>query len=237
MKRTGIGLVVALAACSPALAQNISENFDSFAALPGKGWAFQNNSQPLGISGWFQGNPGVFASHMGADDSYLGANFNNTGAMQGGGTISNWAITPTRTYRNGDTVSFWSRAIDQAFPDRLEVRLSTNGASTDVGADATSVGDFSTLLLSINPALSANTYPVVWTRYDITISGLAGDLLGRLAFRYFVTNSGPSGSNGNYIGIDTLDILGRPSIIPLPAAGAMGFAGIGLLASRRRRSL
>ncbi len=235
MKRTGIAIIALLAACSPAIAQNISENFDDIGTLPGKGWASFNQSQPLGATNWFQGNPSVFPAQQGAPNSYIGANFNNTQGATG--TISNWLVTPTRTYRNGDTISFWSRSIDQAsFPDRLEVRLSTNGASIDAGSDATSVGDFSTLLLSINPSLNFSTYPDEWTRFEVIISGLAGDALGRVAFRYFVTDAGPLGDNSNYIGIDTVDIMGV-NLIPLPTAGAMGFAGIGLLASRRRRSI
>ena len=39
------------------------------------------------------------------------------------------------------------------FADRLELRLSTNGASTNVGTTTTSVGDFTTLLLTVNPLL------------------------------------------------------------------------------------
>lgn len=71
-----------------------------------------------------------------------------------------------------------------------------------MGANSAAVGDFTTLLLSINPTLVTNVYPQVWTQYTITIAGLPAPTSGRLAFRYFVTNGGPTGSNSDYIGID-----------------------------------
>ena len=184
-------------------AQAITEGFDDITTLPTKGWVLTNRSQPLGTTGWFQGNPTTFPAQSGATNSYIGANFNNTTGATG--VISNWLITPNRTFSNGDTISFYTRIPDSAteFPDRLEVRLSTNGASTDVGTTATSVGDFTTLLLSINPNLQTGVYPKAWTQFTITISGLAAPTSGRIAFRYFVTGAGPSGDNSNYIGIDT----------------------------------
>ncbi|HEY0977471.1 MAG TPA: putative Ig domain-containing protein, partial [Flavobacteriales bacterium] len=95
---------------------------------------------------------------------------------------------------------------------RLEVRLSTNGASTNVGSSATATGDFTTLLLSINPTLVTNVYPQVWTQYTITLSGLPAPTSGRMAFRYFVTNGGPVGSNSDYIGID--NVVYTPYVCP-----------------------
>ena len=58
------------------------------------------------------------------------------------------------------------------FPDRLQVRISTNGASTNVGSTATGVGDFTTLLLDINLNYTTNGYPNVWTQFTVTLSGL-----------------------------------------------------------------
>lgn len=190
-----------------ALGQNISEGFDTVSSNTGTplpGWVSINNSSPPGSTQWFQGNPDVFASHMGEPNSYIGANFNATQATN---TISLWLISPQRTYNNGDVVKFWTRTVEKSlYPDRLQVRLSTNGNSTNVGGTATSVGDFTNLLLDINPALEPGGYPELWTEETITISGLGGPTNGRLAFRYFVTDGGPTGANSNYFGIDTLTI-------------------------------
>ena len=57
-------------------------------------------------------------------------------------------------------MSFYTRTVDApTFPDRLQVRMSTNGASSNVGTTATDVGDFTALLLDINP-----TYTTTATR-------------------------------------------------------------------------
>lgn len=186
-------------------AQAITENFDDITTLSGSGWSMKNNSSSIGLSvNWFQGNAlsigGPFNAYNGSDNSYIGANYN---FVAGAGTINGWLLTPNRTFRNGDVVSFYTRKpLGQDHPDRLEVRLSGNGASTNVGSTATSVGDFTTLLLSVNPELTTGVYPTTWTKYSITISGLSAPTSGRLAFRYFVTNGGPSGANSDYIGID-----------------------------------
>ena len=180
---------------------DFSEGFDDILLLPPLGWALINNSNPVGTTGWFQGSPGVFAAHSGDPDSYIGANFNNTAGV---GTISNWLLTPEISMSDGDVITFWTRtATNSIWADRLQLRLSTNGNSTDVGTLATDVGDFSTLLLDINPTLIGNGYPQTWTQYSVTLSGIGEDVDGRIAFRYFVTNGGPAGDNSNYIGIDT----------------------------------
>lgn len=190
---------VSLVGANSANAQAITEDFADVTALPAAGWVQTNHSNPVGTTVWFQGNSSVFPSQAGAATAYVGANFNSTG---GAGTISNWLFVPTRTLNNGDVFTFWTRSVSTTFPDRMQVRLSTNGSSTNIGTTENDVGDFTNLLLDINPTLS-DQYPIVWTQYTITISGLAGPTSGRLAFRYFVVDGGPSGNNSNYIGVDT----------------------------------
>jgi hypothetical protein len=192
------------AAATPAF----NEGFEDITTLPGKGWFIQNNSAPPGLGSWFQGNPTVFPAQAGPANSYIAVNFDSS---TGSNTISNWLLTPTIEFRNGDIITFYTRTTaTAAFADRLQVRLSTNGASTNVGTDPTGVGDFTTLLLDINPTyVSGPTggYPVGWTQYTIRISGLSAPTNGRLAFRYFVENGGPDGNNSNYIGIDTFSYI------------------------------
>jgi bacillolysin len=188
-------------ACPPVL----SENFDNITTLVPGGWFMQNNSTTIGLSGWFQGNPASFAAHSGATSSYIGANFQNT---TGANTISNWLLTPELTLSNGGVLTFYTRTVNEPeFPDRLQVRLSTNGSSTNVGTGPTGIGDFTTLLLDINPTYTTSDYPNTWTQFEVAISGLGGPTSGRLAFRYFVENGGPSGSRSDYIGIDSLSYV------------------------------
>lgn len=179
----------------------ITEGFDDITVLPG--WFMQNNSSPIGVTNWFQGNPGVFPAHSGATDSYIGANFNNTAGV---GTISNWLLTPELDLSAIDTLSFWTRQpTASTFPDRLQVRYSTAGASTDVGTLATDVGDFTNLALDINPTLTVGTYPDVFTQFTLDNTDIVSGTTGRVAFRYFVTNAGPNGANSDFIGIDTFE--------------------------------
>lgn len=194
-------------------AQAYTENFDDITTLAGNGWVTTNASVPVGSTGWFQGTNvaagGPFDAYNGAANAYIGANYNNTGNT---GTISNWLMHPNRTLRNGDVLTFYTRkASPDTYADRLEVRLSTNGASTNVGS-GTAVGDYTTLLLSINPNLVLGVYPTVWTQYTVTMSGLPAPTSGRMAFRYFVTGAGLSGTNSDYIGID--NVVYTPYVCP-----------------------
>src|SRR5262245_42717951 len=82
--------------------------------------------------------------------------------------------------------------------------MSTNGTSGNVGTLPTDVGDFTTLLLDINPTYTSTGYPGDWSYFFVTVSGVGTTgVKGRLAFRYFVESGGPDGANSDYIGIDS----------------------------------
>ncbi len=231
MKKTfQIALVAIFCAATSFAHADFTEGFDVVVPLP-TGWAQQNLSFTPS-TGYFQGNPAVFAAQAGATNAYAGVNFQSIGA--GAGQISNWLFAPQTNMNNGDTFSFWTRTVDTVnFPDRLEVRLSTNGASVDAGATTTSVGDFTTLLATINPGLTTTGYPSVWTQFTITLSGLSGPSNGRFAFRYEVPDGGPAGANSDYIGIDTVQFL---QAIPEPSSAiAIACAGTFACLIRRRR--
>ena len=193
----------------------VNETFTTAIPLPA-GWASQNLSSPVGSTGWFQGNTGVFPGNT--PPGYIGANFNNT---TGTNTISNWLFMPNVTLKNGDVMRFFTRRIASPFPDRLQVRMSTNGASVNAGASNTSVGDFTTLLLDINPTYTGTGYPTAWTQFTTTLSGLpAAGISGRLAFRYFVESGGPTGANSDYIGIDDVVYSTSGILTPTTCTGS-----------------
>lgn len=220
------------AAVSPfAPLATITESFD---VVPGTdpnkcpaGWICSNVSATLGSTNWFQGNPAVFAAQAGA--GYIGANFNNT---TGTNTISNWLITPVMQFGAGSELRFWARTTTTInYADRLEIRASTGGSSN--GGTPTSTGDFSILLGTINPsevtatgtcgvpagAPNAGGFPNVWCEYLLTnANGIPNSGSGRIAFRYFVNNGGPTGANSNYIGIDTFSFV--EGALPLPITSA-----------------
>ncbi len=208
----------------------IDEGFDDIRNLTG--WVLINHSQPLGAVDWFQGNDEVFPAFDGASTAYIAANFNNGGDLA---TISNWLLTPEVLLHDG-TLTFYTRTMQASAPltaigtssgvcstgpsaDRLQVRMSTNGASTNIGTTALDVGDFTNLLLDINPTYTIGGYPEAWTQFTVNISGVPTGATGRLAFRYFVENGGPLGDNSNYIGIDRAVYTGPcgpPRATPTP---------------------
>lgn len=185
-------------ACVP-----LVEDFNDITTLVPNGWVRTNNSQPVGPTAWFQGNINLFQAQSGPPDSYIAANFLNG---NGTATLSNWLLTPAINLQNGAQFTFYTRVFENPsdFPDRLQVRYSLNGTSSNVGATATDVGDFTTLLLDINPNYLPSGYPDTWMQFTVTVSGVGAPTLGRLAFRYFVENGGPTGTRSDYIGIDTV---------------------------------
>jgi hypothetical protein len=198
-----------------------SEGFNDISTLVASGWVMTNNSVPAGITSWFQGNGAIFNSHSGAPDSYIAANFDNAAF---GGNISNWLISPMVLLTNGDILTFYARTEDPTFNDMLEVRLSQNGASSNVGGTATSVGDFTTLMIpAINPLPGG-----AWGVFNATVSGLGAPVLGRFAFRYVVTDTSV---NGDYIGIDTVsdftaDLVPEPGTVGLSLAAVIFMIGL-----------
>ncbi|MEI6766069.1 MAG: choice-of-anchor J domain-containing protein [Bacteroidota bacterium] len=234
-KKTRLSLVMAMIIMAmfnltQVKAQGFTENFDAISNLTVGGWAMVNASVPVGTTTWSQGpsvsGGGPFDAYNGAADAYISANYNSTGTT---GTISTWLLTPNLTLKNGDVLTFYTRKPSpDSYADRLEIRMSANGASTDVGTGLT-VGDFSTLLLSVNPTLVLGVYPTTWTQFTVTVSGLSAPTSGRLAFRYFVTSGGSSGSNSDFIGLD--NVVYTPYVCPaftLTSGGSLtgGAAGV-----------
>ena len=202
---------VCLLSFGSTFSQAINEGFSNVAGLTAAGWNQQNLSTPIGSNpNWVQGDPVnmPFSANSLPANSYIAVNYNS---VAGAATISNWLISPMLNLNNGDVITFYTRGTGSVYADNLQVRLSTNGSSTNVGASNISVGDFSNLLLEINPTLNAALYPVIWTQYTITISGLASPTTGRIAFRYYVPNGGPTGLNSDLIGIDDFVYTPVPS--------------------------
>ena len=136
----------------------ISEDFTSPFSAAASGWVRTNNSaSPNGT--WAQGTGTVFAAFNGGANDYYSVNFASTSASTPA-TISNWLITPSVTLQNGGVLQFATRTTSNpaSFPDRLEGYMST-GTGANVGTTPTSLGTFSTLLVSVNPSLTTTGYP------------------------------------------------------------------------------
>lgn len=236
-----------------AWAFNYQQNFETWASAqtPPSGWAIAYNNSPNGDQPqWFQGNAGGYAfdAQSGTPNSFAAAMYNATvsNLPAPGGVISTWIFTPELVFNNGDTVSFWTisatPSTETYFQDSMEARLSTNGASTNIGSTSSDVGDFSTLLQSVNSDYIVNPgqYPDTWAQYNVTISGLAGPTNGRIGFRYYMTGvtNDPATTQANYIGLDTFATSASIPPPPVPEPSSLALIGIGLagLAYRRHRS-
>ena len=201
----------------------------AFTDFTSPGWLTQNDSDTAGSAGWFKGDNSIFAPGPGTAGSYIAADYSSSG----GNTISNWLLTPPVTLQNGARLTFYTRTVDSPqHPDRLQVRLSLNGDSTNVGAMPADAGDFSTVLLDINPTYTLTDYPTFWTQYSVTLSGITSPTTGRFAFRYFVENGGAAASatNADYIGIDAVQFSCSPSVTisasaSPPSAGSVSGTG------------
>lgn len=183
-------------------AQSFIENFSNVDSLFLNGWVQQNNSSPAGSGGWQQ-DFGNFTAPFPPNNSSIVVGYTSIVSGQAG-DISNWLITPTINFTTGDSIIFYTISYQNgAYADRLEVRLNKNN-TTDVGFTTTSVGDFDSLLFTINPTLTTTggAYPMIWTRYACKIDGVSPATPCRIGLRYFVTDGGQAGTNGSTIGID-----------------------------------
>ena len=158
--------------------------------------------------------------HLGGANSFALVNFLSTSStLATGAIISNWLITPIITVENGDVISFYSRlgkipgSTGAGFPDRLQLRMSLDGAfSIDPSTGPADVGTYTNLLVDINPTLITGVYPQVWTQYSYTVEGLSAPTDVKIGFRYFVEDGGANGPKSDIVGIDTFSV-DRPALL------------------------
>ncbi|MBM7845065.1 choice-of-anchor J domain-containing protein [Herpetosiphon giganteus] len=217
------GLVQPQAPTAPTAPTVLNENFDSFSAALADGWVVVNGSEPRNDNVnqhivWKQGKSNgydYFDSHSGNENSYAASSW-RASTSDNDAIVSNWLLTPPLVLENGKTVTFWTRAADcLANPDRLDIRFSTAGTSTNV-ASGNNTGNFTNLLGRINPDLDAandpdgsDGYPcTAWSQFTYTISGVNQPTVGRIGFRHYVVDTI---DNGNYLAIDDFSYSGDVS--------------------------
>lgn len=201
---------------------------------------FQNpfNAAPVAVGA----QSPVPNGQAGGGNSFALVNFAcTTSTAATGATISNWLISPTITVNNGDVITFYTRigknttANNASFADRLQLRMSTNGDfSVAPTGGPENVGDYSEILVDVNPDLDLVSYPSTWTQYSYTVEGLAAETSVKFAFRYYVTDGGPAGNNSDIIGVDTFAVdrplstdaffRGNFTVSPNPASNVLNIA-------------
>jgi|tagenome__1003787_1003787.scaffolds.fasta_scaffold18322878_1 hypothetical protein len=103
--------------------------------------------------------------------------------------------------------------------DNIDQQLLPALQQTLRATDST-VGDFSILLLSLNPGLSASGYPNGWTFETVSLAPYSGLSSGRMAFRYYVSDTS---ANGDYVGLENVLLT---SNVPEPGSGALLASGV-----------
>ncbi len=164
------------------------------ASLKVRGYKVYNRgTSPQGTSAtWFQGNPAFFNAYEGPTTGYVACNFRVASSVS---TIDSWLVTPKMTVFVGDTLSFYSRSKDNStYPDSFRVMYSAAGDSvpeavwTELGRFKVSTSGW-VLRKFVAPATGGNA---------------------RFAIRYRIANAGPGGTNGEYSGIDLIQVTRGP---------------------------
>jgi len=153
-----VGLAVALCSGGAWAQANFSEGFDNNgpvnagqygpANLIASRWTFRMQSSPASLEAFYDGYLGPGWPTPQAGTGYLAADaVMSVGAS---GPVSHWAILPAVSNQvAGDTVTLHLQRLG-ALPAKLEVRYSPS-AGTSTGSGPFAVGDFTELLINIDP--------------------------------------------------------------------------------------
>jgi hypothetical protein len=194
---------------APPITTSYTEDFEDYYAVTTKGWMFGEYSQAdtTGTTAWSTGSYGAIGKGDSTwygftpygDYSYPGAYaYSYDPAMYSSLSISSWMLTPILTVKDSDRVSFYTRGDTTGiYTNRMEVRLNKTGSS-NVGHELNSVGDFTTVLMDINPTQAPGGYPTTWKKYEYIFTGINGKMDIRIGFRHYVMH--PVNARG--IGID-----------------------------------
>lgn len=212
MKSLAAGASFCLALNAQAGPIVLSEGFEESDGAPG--WMVNNLSADPNES-WFFGNTGVFSAQAGSANSYFAANY----LAANSGAINSWLISPLFDLHSGGQLSFWTRSAG-TLPDSLTVLFSASGSLDP--------DDF-TEMLQINAGELDDGYPRDWTQFNVDFAGAGGQ--GRFAFAYRVSDVLVA---GDYIGIDSVQIVASSASVPEP--GVLALAGLALLLGTGRRA-
>jgi glycine/D-amino acid oxidase-like deaminating enzyme len=150
----------------------------------------RNNSNPVGPTGWFQGDPDDVPAWSGEPDSYVSADADSASGKFP--VLSNWLITPEIDFGpnqfGAHFFGFYVRALAGGV-NRIVVRLCVEEPGTACvapGPESGDLGGFQTVLADINPDQTEQGFPLDWTGYDLApADGLPVIGRGRIAFHYY----------------------------------------------------
>jgi len=190
--------------------QSFVQSFDDEAAALAQGWEFKNLSDTAqGEWNFATETPNGFTPVDGTGLLY--SDYSASGIYTG--LISNWAISPRLLVQNGDKISFYTVShgsigygANGSYGDRLQLRLNVFNGSDSIATSSSDLGHFTTPLIDVNPLYKTTgpgDFPITWTKYEATITGLNKPDSARFALRYFVEVNG--GANGDELAIDKVE--------------------------------
>jgi hypothetical protein len=204
-------LAVTLPATAPPdslISTSFIEEFQDVPALYLRGWISENNpqgtSQP-NLEDWYQGAPQTTdksGNHYGypAYSYYLNKDEYIFSPGIPDGSFSSWLITPILSVKNGDKISFYAYGENNYHVDNLQLLMSQS-ASYTIGDSVNSIGNFKALLnIPVQP--NAGSFPLGWTKFEYTFSGISGNMKTRIAFRHYIMAQIDPGVTSGGIGID-----------------------------------
>ena len=229
---TTIASIIVAALALPLQAQTTlySQNFENMGNVPiggwgpqgliNQGWIFRNQSSPLGPVAWVSGCcwAGIIDPLSGT--GYLAAYQDSAAGSPA--QYNAWAIVPAvPDQQAGDILTIYTSSSDTYWwiSAHLEVRYSSTGG-TSTGNTSTSVGDFTTTLLSVSPMPNYNEGLYNgWTKWEVALPGP-----GRIALRQM-------GIESLYFGVEDLSVVrpggGTPQALPENFEDLAGICGEG----------
>ncbi len=166
---------------------------NSIAGLNARGYVtYFRGSGPVGIlPEWFQGDGAAIPSYNGPDTGYVASSFNS---VQNSDDMDNWLVLPAQNVVAGDSFTFYATAFQgDIYLDSLKVMYNATGATLPEDVNWVQLDNFWVDTLG------------AWLRHGYEVP--ATSATGVFAIRHAVVNSGPLGSNGDYVGIDQIDIF------------------------------
>ncbi len=195
-------------------AQAFVQEFDDSSAVKTQGWKWKSNSKVLDPTAraWYLSSGGTSAVTSQSGSDCFQSSFETCLSTSSTDTISNWLMSPVVNLYNGSSIVFYTtkEGGNTAYPDNMQVRLSTSGTAQVTGSQANSTAPFNTVLLDINPSLTTSNYPLGWTQYSLTLSGITGTVQGRFAFWHIVPDVN---TNGTYIDIDSVAYISGGGVL------------------------
>ncbi len=146
---------------------------------------------------WIQGDTSYYYAFNGSDSSYVSSSFLS---VVDSNDIDNWLVLPQFPITAGNVFSFYSRTeIGTSYLDTIRVMYNPSGATLPEDLNWVELSRF-----QVDTASS-------WLLHSFAAP--TSSATGVFAIRHATASSGPSGNNGDIIGIDEIEINDTTTVV------------------------